>query len=576
MFREQHRYIKAYLKIAGLNKGLFAVSLVTAVLYKLAAIMRPFAAAMIIKALTDQDAEKAYLYTGLYFAVYFFYRAMFFLNYRAYSWNISYCYQHLQTKVFNKLTSIDGDFTRTISKGQLMNTINSDLLEIGEMNDEISEYFTTFFQILGVLIISARYSIIVAVLMVISCIVMVYMRTKHDRIYNHYWWKTQIKNDEYSNFLGQVVTGLQEVKTFDMLTKLRQHLSRIQTSYNKFYIIQRKHFTRRDNDVRATFYIFRALILIMCICLMSRGSIEVDILVLLYSYHEQVIDYVRDFTDATVDIRLTHAAIRRVTSILNYHPSKAIEYGDLNLDHINGSIRFKNVSLMLNKRKILKNLNFKIKPHEFVAVVGYPGSGKTKLFDLILRINKPTHGTVFLDDINIYEFTREVYTSNVAVANQMPFIFNTSIRKNLNLVDTNIEHQIKACKIAGIHDFIETLPLGYNTILRENANNISGGQRQMISIARTLLTDAEVLLLDDVTTSLDPDTAELVPNLISRIRDKRTIVMITKKPELMKLADRIIVLDHGRISDIGTHQKLLERSPLYRSLQALKSEPGGI
>ena len=576
MFKEQHRYIRDYLRIAGLNKGLFAVSLITAVLYKTAGIIRPFFAAMIIKALTDQNTSEAYLYTGLYFTAYLAYRLTLFFNWRAYSWNVSYCYRNLQTKVFNKLTSIDGDFTRSISKGRLMNTINSDLLEIGEMNDEIAEYFTTIFQILGVFIISARYSIVVAVLMAISCIVMVHMRTKHDRIYNHYWWKAQLKNDAYSNFLGQVVTGLQEVKTFDMLNNLRKHLNKIQTSYDKAYISQRKHLTKRDNDVKFTYYIFRALILAVCIYLMSKGSIEIDILVLLYSYHGQIIDYVRDFTDATVDIRLTHAAIRRVSSVLNYRPAKVIEYGDLNLDRINGSIRFRSVSLTLNRRKILKNLNFKIKPHEFVAIVGYPGSGKTKLFDLILRINKPTKGTIFLDDINIYEFTRDVYTSNVAVANQVPFIFNTSIRKNLNLVDTNIENQIKACKIAGIHDFIETLPMGYNTILRENANNISGGQRQMISIARTILTDAEVLLLDDVTTSLDPDTAELVPNLIKHIRGKRTVIMITKKPDLMKLADRIIVLDHGKISDIGTHDKLLERSPLYRSLQALKSEMGGV
>ena len=576
MFIEQHKFIRAYFKIANLSRGLFALNLITAALYKLAALVRPFVAAMIIKALTDQNASEAYLYTGIYFIVYLAYRVLLLINYRAYSWNVSYCYRHLQTKVFNKLTSIDGDFTRTISKGRLMNTINTDLLDIGEMNDEISEYFTTFFQIVGVLAISAKYSILIAAIMLISCIAVVRMRTHHDRLYNHYWWKSQLKNDAYSNFLGQVITGLQEVKTFNMLPKLKKHLKKIQTSYDKYYLKQRHHLTRRDNDPRFIYYTFRAIILLVCIYLMTRGDIGIDILVLLYTYHEQVTNYVRDFTDATVDIRLANAAVRRISSILNYRSAGRIEYGTLDLDKVNGSITFKNVSLTLNHHHILKNLNFKIKPHEFVAVVGYPGSGKTKLFDLILRLNQPTKGKILLDDININEFTREVYTSNVAVANQTPFIFNTSIRNNLNLVDTDIKHQIKACKIAGIHDFIETLPMGYNTILRENGGNISGGQRQMISIARTILTDAEVLLLDDVTTSLDPDTAELVPNLIGRIRDQRTIIMITKKPDLMKLADRIIVLDQGKISDIGTHKSLLERSPLYRSLQALKSEMGDV
>ena len=151
------------------------------------------------------------------------------------------------------------------------------------------------------------------------------------------------------------------------------------------------------------------------------------------------------------------------------------------------------------------------------------------LFNLLLRLNKPTKGKIYLDHTEISEFSRAVYTSNVAVANQSPFIFNMSIRKNLSFVDPDIRHQIEACKIAGIHDFIETLPQGYNTILRENATNISGGQKQMISIARTILTDAEVLLLDDITTSLDPDTAKLVPRLIKRLDGERTIVMITKK-----------------------------------------------
>lgn len=576
MFIEQYKYIRSYFRIAVVNPFLFALNILTAALYKAADVARPFVASLIVKALTDQNVQGAFFAIAAYTAIYFFFRGMLFLNWRAYSWNLIYCYHGMQDKIFNKLLSVDHNFARRINRGRLMNVINSDLFDIGGMNDDISELLTTVVQIIGVIIISATHSIAVTILMVASVIIASKIRTVHDRKFNFFWWKSQTCNDQYSDFLNQILTGLQEVKVFNMLPSLHQHLDKIQRNYDRNYAAQRHHLAVRDNDVGYVVYASRALILLICVLLMAAGHMELDILVMLYTYHQQLINIARDLTDSTIDIRLNNAAVRRVASILNYKSEKKTEFGNLDLDNISGSIQFKNVSLTINHHHILKNINLKIRPHEFVAIVGYPGSGKTKLLDLILRINQPTRGKITLDNININDFSKDIYASNVSVANQVPFIFNTSIRKNLNFVDTNIKHQIEACKIAGIHDFIENLPLGYNTILRENGNNISGGQRQMISIARTILTDAEVLLLDDITTSLDPDTAKLVPRLIDRIKSNRTIIMITKKPELMREADRIVVLDKGKISAVGTHKTLMEKSKLYRSLQALQStSPNG-
>lgn len=571
MFIEQVKFIREYFKVADLNPWLFTLNFTTAVIYKVLDAARPFAAAMIIKGLTEQNAEMTYWSIAAYAIIYVAFRGVLFLNWRAYSWNVIYCYSHLQDKIFNKLLTVDHDFTRRVNRGRLLNVINSDLFDVGEMNDEISEFFTTLVQIAIVVVVSFTCSPSVAILMFISVIIFARLRTVHDRKFNFFWWRSQIENDRYSDFLNQILTGLQEVKVFNMLNRLRQHLARLQGRYDKSYAAQRHHLTIRDNDTQFVVYTFRAFVLLACIIAMMTGYMELDILVLLYSYHQQLLDVTKDFTNSSINIRLDNAAVRRVASILNYRAGQKLEFGDLNLDHISGMIEFKNVSLSLNHHQILKNLNFKVRPHEFVAIVGYPGSGKTKLFDLILRLNKPSRGNIYLDKININDFSREVYTTNVAVANQVPFIFNTSIRNNLSFIDPSIKRQIEACKTAGIHDYIETLPLGYNTILRENGGNISGGQRQMISIARTILTDAEIFLLDDITTSLDPDTAKLVPELVKRIKKNRTILMITKKPDLMRAADRIIVLDKGKIVDSGTHEKLLERSPLYRSLQALRS-----
>ena len=572
MFWEEIRYIKAYLRVVELNPWLFAANLITSVIYKALDVARPFIAAQIIDELSEQNTEGTIRSIILYFIIYALYRIVLFINWRTYSWNVTYCYLKLQDKLFNKILSVDHSFKRKVNRGRLLNIIGNDLFEIGEMNDEISELITGVIQVVFVIVISAIYSPLIAIIMAVSTTLYSRMRTVHDRKYNYFWWKAQNENDNYSNFLNQILTGLQEVKVFNLRHSLHQRLDVLQKRYDKHYLAQRRENTIRDNDVRFIYYPIRALILLICVLSIANGHMEIGILVMLYTYHQQLITYTEIFTDSAVAIRLNNAAIRRITSILNYRTDEKFKFGNLDLDNIQGSLTFKDVSLSLNHHTILQNLSFKIRPHEFVAIVGYPGSGKTKLFDLILRLNQPTHGRILLDDININEFSKEIYAANVAVANQIPFIFNTSIRKNLNFVDTDISHQIAACKTAGIHDFIETLPLGYNTILRENGGNISGGQRQMISIARTILTDAEILLLDDVTTSLDPDTAKLVPNLIERIKHKHTIIMITKKPELMCTADRVIVLDHGKISDIGTHEKLLERSALYRSMQTMRSD----
>ena len=571
MIKEYRRYIKEYWAIAKLSPFFFVLNLLTAILYKGLAVVYPFLGAMVIKSLTEKNMVETYWNIAFFAAAYLGYRFALYFNWRAYSWNVNYSYKRLHDEIFNKLISVDQDFPEKIPKGFFMNTINSDLISISEMADELAEFFITPFQIFSIVVIVYQYGIIYPVLFFLSRIIYHHAKDQADKNYNHLWQETRHQDDKYSGFLGQVASGIQEVKTFNMLPKLHHKLSRIQLRYNKIYKTQRSEKTIRDVDSRFIYYAFQAIIYLVLIISLINGQITIDILVLIAAYHESIIGYLDDFTDACMDIRLASASVRRVQAILDYHPEKEFEFGQTAIEHLDGHIVFDNVSLTINKKPILRNISFEVKPHETLAIVGFPGAGKTMLFNLLLRLKCPTKGKIYLDDINIEEFSKEIYTSSVAVANQTPFIFNTSIRNNLDLVDTNIKKQIEACKIAGIHNFIETLPMGYNTILRENAANVSGGQKQMISIARTILTDAEIILLDDITTSLDPNTAKLVPALLKRLEKDRTVIMITKKPELMQAADRIVVLNHGKIEAIGRHNKLLKDSPTYRELQIYSS-----
>jgi len=147
-----------------------------------------------------------------------------------------------------------------------------------------------------------------------------------------------------------------------------------------------------------------------------------------------------------------------------------------------------------------------------------------------------------------------------------------SIRANLALIDSNKKRQIDACKRVGIHDFIMSLPDGYNTILKEDATNISGGQKQLLSLARALLTTSEVILLDEVTSSLDPNTTDKIAELLDDLKTDHTLIIITHNKDLMKVADKLIVLNNGKIECMGKHEDLIKSSNFYKELNAISSE----
>lgn len=562
--------MKDYLKLAEIKTKYIVINFVSAFFYKGFALLLPFIASLIVRYLTLKNANMTYFCLGLFLITYILYSISLYVNYKIYGFNVSYCYDKLQTKILNKLMTVDNNFTRYISKGRLMNSINGDIRNIGDMNDRIAELFTTLLQIFMVFFIVSFYHIFFTALLVLFTIIYIIIRNRTDRKIVFYHNKVIVQDDKYSTLLTQMMSGLQEIKTFNMVSKLKAKLNLIQNRFTKMYGIKRDYFTTRDNDVEIITYTFRFLLYVLLIYLLGIGKVDVSILVLMISYHESLVSYINKLISSTSVIRETNISVNRVNDILNYS-SESIGYGNLDTNDIYGNIEFKNVSLTIKNKQVLKDINLKVDHNEVVAIVGETGSGKSMIFNLLLRLWKPTSGKITLDNINIYDFSKKVYTQNVSIANQKPFIFNMSIRKNLDFVDEDIENQKEACKKAGIHDFIESLPNGYQTILRENGSNISGGQKQMISIARTILSDAEVLLLDDITTSLDPDTAKLVPKLIDNLKKDHTIIMITKKPDLMKQADKIVILDKGSIVAVGTHQKLLETNEIYQVLQSRKS-----
>ena len=218
----------------------------------------------------------------------------------------------------------------------------------------------------------------------------------------------------------------------------------------------------------------------------------------------------------------------------------------------------------------LKGVSFELRPGQKTALVGPSGAGKSTLANLILRFLEPDQGRILLDEVPIQAFSAQDWRTRVAWQPQRPYLFNTTVAENIRLGNpmASLEQVIQAARQADIHDFIETLPDGYDTVIGERGARLSGGQAQRLSLARVFLKDAPILVLDEATSTLDTESEAQILQAIDAIMQDRIVLVIAHRLNTITSADQIVVLQDGRVEDSGSHQELLARSPLYQRLIA--------
>ena len=235
----------------------------------------------------------------------------------------------------------------------------------------------------------------------------------------------------------------------------------------------------------------------------------------------------------------------------------------------NASVTFKNVSFHYDeKRKIIKDISFKIYPNQTVAIVGPTGAGKSTISKIFFRFYDPTSGTILIDNQDIRKVTQKSLRKQIAVVPQDTVLFNETLFYNISYGNPNSpkEEIVQVTKMAKLHDFIESLPDGYNTIVGERGLKLSGGEKQRVAIARALLKKPKIFFFDEATSSLDTKTEKEIQNNLENLSKNITTIIIAHRLSTVKNADNIIVLDNGEIAETGNHKKLLEINGLYSNL----------
>ena len=266
------------------------------------------------------------------------------------------------------------------------------------------------------------------------------------------------------------------------------------------------------------------------------------------------------------------ASTTRVLDLLD--TDIGIVEGDLTIQKISGNIEFKDLTFSYHGRSpVYEGLSLSIKPGETLGIVGSTGAGKTTLMNLLMRLHDPQSGHVELDGVDVKDLTLNCLRGSIALVSQNTTLFPGSVRENIlyGRPDANQEELINSAEVAEAIEFIESLPDGWETDVGEDGHRLSGGQRQRLAIARAVLKDAPILVLDEATSNVDNETEAALQRSIEKLSVNRTTIIIAHRLSTVRNADRIAVLDKGKISEMGSHDELIEASGLYSRLWAVQT-----
>ncbi len=300
-----------------------------------------------------------------------------------------------------------------------------------------------------------------------------------------------------------------------------------------------------------------------------KGTITVGNIQSFIQYNKQFTQPINQIAQISSMLQAMIASAERVFEFLEEDEEENTSNGNIDIEKINGNVEFNHVKFGYDpERTIINDFNCKVHDGQKIAIVGPTGAGKTTMVKLLMRFYDVTDGKILIDGINIKDFKRGELRKLFGMVLQDTWLFGGSVKDNIKYgkEDATDDDVIRAAKAAHVHHFIKTLPNGYNSILNEESSNVSAGQKQLLTIARVILTDPKILILDEATSSIDTRTEIQIQNAMDNLMKGRTSFIIAHRLSTIKNADLILVMNHGDIVEQGTHEELLAKGGFYSDL----------
>lgn len=455
------------------------------------------------------------------------------------------------------------------SSGVFIQRLTNDTSKIADIFNVLNMYLTniiTNIGIFGAIFIINKIAFLYLTIMILLIYI---VEKKRVSIINEKDKQFRKSNEKVSSFVAELVRGVRDIKMLNAQNSFMNEL------HNKVVNLNQERYSMGKIDRNYSFLrgclidLFDTGMIFLLVILIIKKNITIASALVIHNYMSRVtsiVNYASMLLERVKDFNLSSS---RIFNILNSDEFPKEQFGAKSLPKAKGNFEFKNVCFSYDSEtRILDNLSFKINANETVAFVGKSGAGKTTIFNLLCKMYEINSGQITIDGIDIKELDRDSIRGNITIISQNPYVFNLSIRDNLRLVkeDMTEEQMVKACTLACLDDFIQTLPEKYDTIVGEGGVSLSGGQRQRLAIARAFVQETEIILFDEATSALDNETQAKIQQAIENLKDKYTILIIAHRLSTIVNCDRILFLNEGKIETEGTHQQLLKENKEYKLL----------
>lgn len=513
----------------------------------------------------DEALKYLLFVVGLALVIDFFDKIVFIRNYTKIQESIT---NNIKKDVISSYFEIDNKELLKTSSGIFLTRITSDPDNIIDAFDAVRGNFTKILSNIFVFIYIFHINFVLGIITVIGTISVYLVEKSAMDKWNAYRKRRNKLRDRNTTIINEGLKGTHDIKLLNIVehfkNKVSGNLDELCNDTVGSIKVDSGYVFLRTIVV----YAFTAVLIVLSIYFVKFDVIKVSSLIAIFMYKDRLFTSILYLAWTERQLKEFALSAERIFEVIDHSKFKLEHYGNKRVNELSGKIEFKNVYFKYEKDSVLKGVSFNIEPKDTVAIVGKSGSGKTTIVNLISKIYEVDKGSILLDGNNINNLDKYSIRNNISVISQKPYLFNMTIKENLLLVSPNAsQKQIEnVCKICELHDYIMNLPKKYNTLVGEGGVTLSGGECQRVAIARALLMKTNIILFDEATSALDNETQENIQKAINNISSEYTMIIIAHRLSTIKNCNKIIVIDDGKVSGIGTHNELYKNNEIYKSL----------